>query len=84
MNEVFICFEFHDNGIGNNGGEWKLVKVCKDEEKAIDFVNEGKKIVKTIDPIDEIESWFIPEKPITTKEECIFSCERKYIRYEVE
>ena len=38
MNEVFVCFEFHDGGIGNYSGEWKLIKVCKNEQDAIDFV----------------------------------------------
>jgi hypothetical protein len=83
MNEVFICFEFHDNGIGNNSGEWKIVKVCKDEEKAIDFVNEGIKTVESVDPINEIDSWFDPSKSIEIKKEYIVHY-RKYIKCEVE
>ena len=84
MNEVFVCFEFYDNGIGNNGGEWKIIKICKNEQNAIDFINEGKEIVEYSDPIDEIDSWFDPEKTVEIKKECKIVHERKYIKYEVE
>lgn len=83
MNEVFICFEFHDSGIGNNSGEWKLVKVYKNEQDAINFINEGKEIIETVDPISEIDSWFDPKKSIEIKKEYVVH-ERKYIKCEVE
>lgn len=82
MNVVFICFEFHESG-GNNSGEWKLIKVCKNEQDAIKFINEGKEITESVDPINEIDSWFDPKKSIEIKKECVYHF-RKYIKCEVE
>lgn len=82
MNEVFVCFEFHDGSIGNYSGEWKLIKVCKNEKDAIDFVKEGTETIESVDPINEIDSWYDPNKSIEIKKECIIKY-RKYIKCEV-